>query len=302
METRGEIASVGTSEMTTEGLNQLKELLVKARDERRALLPELQAATTESEWLMKKHLAWEHGWLFRRLFPSYFLRLRTRAEEAKARREELEEQERLSKLSTTFELPDAVRKAFSRLSDAFVMMAKSEKVWDMTTRVATDRARERTTAAHSVERKPVTFELGTCDLIQSEWKVPHLLNANGGDLFIYPGFILYYVSSDAFALVDTTQVMIASAASPFIEEESVPTDSRVIRQTWKKANKDGSPDRRFANNYQIPVVEYGGLLIRSAIGLNEEYLLSNAQATAQFSTCWDEFSRQLRTAASAQAH
>jgi hypothetical protein len=81
--------------------------------------------------------------------------------------------------------------------------------------------------------------------------VPYLANANGGDLFIYPGFILFYISVDAFALVEVSQVEITFRLSPFIEEEAVPSDTRVVRHAWKKANKDGSPDRRFANNYQI---------------------------------------------------
>jgi hypothetical protein len=135
------------------------------------------------------------------------------------------------------------------------------------------------------------FDFGVCNLIESEWKVPHLANANGGDLYIYPGFILLHHSLDAFALVDLAEVEIQSCPSAFIEEEGVPADARILRQTWKKANKDGSPDRRFANNYQIPVVEYGRLTITSRSGLNEEYMLSNFVAASQFASSWKAFHR-----------
>lgn len=285
----GEIKSAGTSELTSPGLSKFRELLTQAQQERRNLLPELQAAVYEANRLEQKRAGWEQGWFLRRLFPGTYARLQEQALEAKARREELEEQERLSRLQTQIVLPDGVRKVYSQLVDAFAVVAKSERKWDTLSRVATDRVRERTTAVHLIDRKPVAFNLGSCDLIESEWIVPHLENANGGDLYIYPGFVLLLISADAFALVDVTEVDIETTVAAFIEEEAVPNDTRVVRQTWKKANKDGSPDRRFANNYQIPVVEYGRLAITSPTGLNEEYLLSNLAVVGQFGTLWKHF-------------
>ena len=286
---QGEISSAGTSVLTSEGLIHFKELLTKAQDERRSLLPELQAAANESARLSNKYAAWKNGWLLRRILRRRFEQLQNEAEEWQARHEELQEQEKLSRLPTEFNIPDSVRKAFSRLSDSFVEMSGSERVWDTISMVATDRSRERTTASNSISRRQVSFGLGECDLIESELRVPHLANANGGDLFMYPGFILFYISTEAFALLEAAQVDIEFQLSPFIEEEAIPSDTRVVRQTWKKANKDGSPDKRFANNYQIPVVEYGGLSIKSPNGLNEHYMLSNVIATDQFVAEWSKF-------------
>jgi len=67
----------------------------------------------------------------------------------------------------------------------------------------------------------------------------------------------------------------------------------VIGQTWKKANKDGSPDRRFNNNYQIPAVAYGTIRINSKTGLNEEYLISNPNATQAFAKAFALFSEMI---------
>lgn len=287
----GEIRSAGTSELTSPGLSKFRDLLTQTQQERRELLPELQRAVQHASRLEQKRAAWQQGWLLRRIFPRRYARIQEEAAEAKALREELEEQERLSRLQTQIDLPDGVRKVYSQLVDAFAIVAKCERRWDTLSRVATDRARERTTAVHSIDRRPVTFDLGSCDLIESEWRVPHLENANGGDLYIYPGFVLLHISTEAFALVDVMEVDIETTVANFIEEETVPTDTRVLRQTWKKANKDGSPDRRFANNYQIPVVEYGRLAIRSASGLNEEYMLSKFAAVAQFGAVWKQFKR-----------
>jgi len=119
------------------------------------------------------------------------------------------------------------------------------------------------------------------------------MNANGGEMFIYPAFILYHVSHEAFALVDIHDANLDYNPTSFIEEETIPTDAQLIGHTWKKANKDGSPDRRFANNYQIPILAYGGIRLTSESGLNEAYLISNASAAQQFAQAWISFKNAL---------
>jgi frataxin-like iron-binding protein CyaY len=61
----------------------------------------------------------------------------------------------------------------------------------------------------------------------------------------------------------------------YLEEEQVPGDTEIINHTWKKANKDGSMDRRYNGNYQIPIVKYGQFSISSQTGIDEVYMFSN---------------------------
>lgn len=295
----GEIRSASTAVLTTEGLQPLKDLLTKAQAERSSLMPELKASRIEATRVSSRCRRWKDGWLLKRLFKNRFANLELRAEEAAAKVAELEEQERLSKLSTEFDLPASLKNAFGRVCDATAMLAQSQRVWDTLSSVPTDRFHERTTALQSINRQPVTVGFGSCDLIQTPWDVPHLKNANGGDVFVYPGFVLYLISPQAFALVDAGEVTIAFSPVSFIEEEAVPSDAIVTGQTWKKANKDGSPDKRFANNYQLPVVRYGSLRFSSKTGLNEEYLISNAAAAERYASEWAGF-RQALSAQSTQ--
>jgi hypothetical protein len=39
----------------------------------------------------------------------------------------------------------------------------------------------------------------------------------------------------------------------FTETSTVPRDSKIIGKTWAKVNKNGTRDKRFKSNYQIPV-------------------------------------------------
>jgi hypothetical protein len=108
--------------------------------------------------------------------------------EASDKQLELEEQERLSRLATEFDLPDNLRDYFGRICDALGALSRSQRIWDTISSTVTDRYRERTTALQSIQRQPVVVALGSCALIQSSLTIPRLMNANGGEIFIYPAF------------------------------------------------------------------------------------------------------------------
>src|SRR6185369_17699305 len=60
----------------------------------------------------------------------------------------------------------------------------------------------------------------------------------------------------------------------FIESEVVPRDAQIVDNTWRFVNKNGSPDKRFNNNKQLPITLYGEIYFQSSTGLNELIQLS----------------------------
>jgi len=54
-------------------------------------------------------------------------------------------------------------------------------------------------------------------------------------------------------------------------------------------NKNGTPDKRFKSNYQIPVVQYGRLRFSNTRGLNEEYQISHFEAAEAFGNAFQEY-------------
>lgn len=288
-----EIRSASTASLTSEGLSSFKELLAQAQGERASVIQDLQSAKRQSQAAISAYDSWNTGWLMKRIFQARFAERARAAVELREKVAELEEQERLAKLQTEFHMPGELREAYGRLADATARLGQSQRIWDATSTAATDRFRERTLASETVNRERATVSLGTTPLIETSFKVPHFTNANGGDVLIYPGFALYLVSKDAFAVVDAREIEITYEPSTFLEEEGVPSDAVVVGHAWKKSNKDGSPDKRFANNYQIPIVRYGRLRLKSGTGLNEEYLISNAEHAEGFANEWARFRAQL---------
>lgn len=250
---------------------------------------ELSVQVTKERGLVQKYISWQKGWLFRRLFAKRFETLRLESEEATEHRTELEEQEQLARLSTQMELPAAVEQSFHRLADEFSKMSGSRKIWDTVGARATHRVVERTSANRVIERKEVRFQLDKCDLLESDWRAPRFGNANGGDIFLYPAFAIYFVTAESFALLEYKDIQLNFSAIQFQEHEGVPADSQVVATTWHKTNKDGSPDKRFKDNFSIPVARYGQLVFKSSTGMNEEYMVSNFTATAEFAQAFDTF-------------
>ena len=289
-----DIRSAGSGALTTPGLSEVKRLLLESHQELGDIRKDLKLWRDQEKSAVGKYKSWANGWLLHKLFKKKFEQLRVAAEDATAHRAELQEQESLAKLQMQLDLPLGVQQAFHRFSDEFSTMAASQKIWDTVGERAANRVAERTTASRVVERKPVRFQLGKCDLLETDWAAPHLENANGGDLYFYPAFAIYFVTTESFALLEYSEVNLDSSTARFIEEEGVPGDSKVVGQTWAKANKDGSPDKRFNGNYQIPIAAYGKLLFRSVTGMNEEYMVSNAASAEAFARAWKDLTQAIR--------
>ncbi len=291
-----EIKSASTHELTSEGLQGLRQLLNDVDREQQRLDAELFTARQDWEKKSRAYERWKKGVLFKHIWKDRFITREQESQEAHARLDELGEQRRLTFVATNIEISDDVRPAFGRLHDAFSRLAESQAIWDTLTTQRVDRIRERTEASNSIERTLVRFSLGQSGLVQCEWKVPCFGNANGGDMYLYPGFILYRASRKAFAVIECRETEIAFEPVNFIEESQVPPDARIIGQTWKYSNKNGGPDRRFNNNYQIPIALYGQITLKSPTGLNEQYLISDCRAAEEFVRAWQGFRTAISTA------
>lgn len=288
-----EIRSASTELLTSENLQDLKQIIQTAYEERDDISRQLSKSKEDETRASARYLSWEKGFFFKNIFKKSFLLRKDEAEVASAKSCELAEQLQLTTVAAQIELSKDQADPYFRLRDEFAALAECAAIWDVESQKATDKFRERTTANSRVSRERVKFSLQNCDLISWEHPVPHLQNTNGGDLFLYPGFILYRAAKTAFSVIDFHDVKVSTARVRFTEENSVPSDSKTIGQTWAKVNKDGSPDRRFANNYQIPIVLYGELTFKSESGLWECFQFSNPDRLDSFVKSWNAFAASL---------
>lgn len=67
-----------------------------------------------------------------------------------------------------------------------------------------------------------------------------------------------------------------------VESNQVPSDAKIIDYTWLHVNKNGTPDKRFKNNPQLPISLYGSISIKSTNGLHVELQCSNVEIVNKF--------------------
>ena len=197
------------------------------------------------------------------------------------------------KLETEFEIE--ISEKYKTLFCTFTQLILSNRIWDVTSAFYQDRVAARSSANTLLKKREVKFAIKSLPDIKSNFQALYFQNANGADLYIYPGFIVMYSSESNFALIGIDEVDFSHGFVRFTETESVPGDSIIIDQTWLKVNKNGSPDRRFKGNYQIPIVKYGKIRLQTTTGLNEEYQFSNYDFTAQFGHAFSAYQSVIRS-------
>ena len=68
----------------------------------------------------------------------------------------------------------------------------------------------------------------------------------------------------------------------FRESDSVAPDAKIVGRTWLYVNKNGSPDRRFSNNREVPIAAYAEVDIRSPQGFHVRLHVSNIDNASKF--------------------
>jgi len=85
-----------------------------------------------------------------------------------------------------------------------------------------------------------------------------------------------------YGAVSYDSLRVSYSPTQFIEDQGVPQDAQIVDYTWRFVNKKGGPDRRFSNNRQLPIAQYGLIHIQSNTGLNIHLNVSSLEAANRF--------------------
>lgn len=263
--------------VTSKNFEDLRQQVSDIYNQRQELLAALGSAKTKLFFLSTAHFG---SYLF--IVGFFYKGIAESRKNQQAVVKDLEAQLAETYVKLTFADKSQLEKSWLNVVDAFNELMKSEKIWDMTYAEDINRAVARTVASTATKRTPITPETLDLEFIKSD--LPHLYipNANGADLFFFPTFLILFKSNEEFGIFDIRDINATLKLTGYIEEETVPKDTEVIQHTWKKANKDGSADKRFKGNYQIPIVKYGDMTLKTESGLEESYMFSNFDAFVEF--------------------
>jgi hypothetical protein len=286
------IGSASVENLTSHSLIELRDMIAQARSQRGEIATDLAEAQgayeTDSADLARRQRSW-FRWFYKRRIAELEVSV-PKAEQEIAR---LIQWQQSTHIDISFETGDAAQKAYGALVRAFETLRGCARIWDVTSDRIGNRVVERSYASRTITRTPVKLDFAGSDLVRFAGRAMQFQNINGEDILIYPGMVIMPRADGAFALIDLREIKLDFNTMQFVEEETVPSDTQVVGQTWAKVNKNGTPDLRFKANYQIPLCLYGRFVITSSGGIEEEYQFSNASATGEFAHAFQAYQSAL---------
>lgn len=181
--------------------------------------------------------------------------------------------------------PDAANE-YSKLQAPFRQLAECEKVWHIDATAHTSDTKHHAGASVGMERKKTQPRFSKPPKVQCNIDVP-VLQTKDVTLYFFPDRLLVYDSAGVGS-VAYSNLEVEGGENRFVESESVPRDSRQIDRTWQYVNKKGGPDRRFANNRELPIMQYGLLGFSNPQGLKAVFMCSRGNVPLQFVSAFSD--------------
>ncbi len=189
---------------------------------------------------------------------------------------------RLTRL--VYELGESETQRFSIVQQSMAHLAKSHRVWRVVGNSSTSDWKRNAGATSLVRREAISVCRASPPRVETNCSLP-TLDMGHMKLFFLPDVILCW-QSGTFGSIAYQDFRVAPSVTRFIEDGLVPADATVVDRTWRYVNKSGGPDRRFNNNAQLPIAQYGVLTLTSSRGLNIHLNTSSAQASLAAANCW----------------
>ena len=169
---------------------------------------------------------------------------------------------------------------YNKRLNAWLSLNNCHKLWQITTQKFIANTKANAGSGRSVGR----------EIIKISKSEPFYINSNSDSitlklkketLIFLPDKLIIARKTKAGA-ISYSDMKISVETTTFAESHRVHRDTVVLGYTWKYVNKNGSRDRRYSNNYQLPICQYGRIKITSLQGLNVELQCSNHLITITF--------------------
>jgi Protein of unknown function (DUF4236)/Bacterial SH3 domain len=182
-----------------------------------------------------------------------------------------------------YEIDDSIKGVYENFIHHFSALLDCSRVWQYLHSERTNDYKYSSGAANTITRKPlskISTNKKPSKIFRTNVEIPYLGLINT-ELYFFPERLIVK-RGDEFGAIMYKNVECHTSTTRFIESDGVPSDSVVVGQTWRYLNKNGTPDRRFNNNHQIPICQYSEYSFESQSGLNEKISTSKVGGFGEF--------------------
>ncbi|HEY4092666.1 MAG TPA: DUF4236 domain-containing protein [Luteibacter sp.] len=179
-----------------------------------------------------------------------------------------------------YDLSDAAKATFENLTKSMDAVGRAQGLWfvDATGAITNLTAWKRNAGASQlVSKKPTSVRYEMPPGVHSN-VTPPSIRVQSKTLYFLPDCVLVR-DGTRYGSVSYQELQVATRPGRFIVE-SAPRDAEVVGHTWQHPRKDGGPDRRFANNRQLPVCLFEEFGLLSPSGLKAALVVSHRAAAS----------------------
>ena len=275
------IISSDVQEITSQNMEGIKQAIMLAHQQR----IDLKKDTLKVKAVLAKtktKLILSYVFIYGLINKEKAAEIKTDIEAQKATIKELREEVEKSYVALDIDFSEDMEADYNSLIKSFNELSQSKKIWDVTGAYDEDTRKTRSAASTVIKKNETKIGFKQLPDIKSKYEAMYFNNLNGADVYIYPNFVIMFEKKGKFGVIDYSELDFRATRTRFVETGKIPKDSKVIDKTWAKVNKNGTPDKRFKGNYQIPIVAYGDIVMKTDTGMNENWQFSNYEKCAEF--------------------
>ena len=166
------------------------------------------------------------------------------------------------------------------LNQAISFLCNNAAVWQVDTLQNTTSQKTNGGADGSVGRIPVKFQKKTPYFMKTD-ATCYYVKLKNDQVYILPDRLVIH-GKKGWGVVEYSNLDIEVVNAMFLESGNPPKDAKVVGYNWLYVNKNGTPDKRYSNNRQLPKCEYGLIGFEAKPGLCVVFYISNVQNAESF--------------------
>lgn len=195
----------------------------------------------------------------------------------------------LGKLKVEYELDEEAQKAYDELIYAWKMAFTSNRIWQISQTASLKNVKENCGAMFAVDPIEIPKNLFNDHSTSVRTNIKPLVipivdnkSKNVGEIVVLPDRLI--VSKEKhFAAIEYKNIKTEIGAQPLgVPDGHIPNDAKVVETRYLHANKDGSPDARYANNPVVPIVHYGRIDVEANNSKILSLLFSSVQTIEKY--------------------
>lgn len=172
------------------------------------------------------------------------------------------------RVQVTYDVEGPVGEWFSSVTSGWPTLMRLGGSWRINTEGAIGSVHQHKVnagASKLVSRSRVSFGLPAPRILVTNVPVPSVTSGSSS-LYFLPDRVLVKTRR-RWSDVDYSALRMDAKPQRFIEDSAPPRDSQQVGATWQYVNVKGGPDRRYKNNRQLPIMQYGRMELTSGQGL-----------------------------------